>query len=62
MKNPSCLRYVGDYTTQLFGNYDIPLKGSLLSNQYVMESKEEVVFFSWLTFWLGKKNKLSSAT
>ena len=24
----------GDYTTQLFVDYDIPLKGSLLLNQY----------------------------
>ena len=21
-KNPSCLRYIGDYTTQLYGDYD----------------------------------------
>ena len=34
-KNPDCLGYIiGDYTTQLYRDYNKPLQGSLLSNQY----------------------------
>ena len=33
-KNPGCLGYIGDYTTQLYGDYHKPLYGSLLNNQY----------------------------
>ncbi len=32
-KNPGCLRYIGDYTIQLYGDYNKPLQGSLLNNQ-----------------------------
>ena len=31
---PGCLGYIGDYTTQLYRDYNKPLKGSLLNNQY----------------------------
>ena len=27
-KKPGCLGYIGDYTTQLYRDYDKPLKGS----------------------------------
>ena len=27
-KNPSCLGYRGDYTTQLYGDYNKPIQGS----------------------------------
>ena len=38
-KKPGCLGYIGDYTTQLYGDYTTqPLEGSLLNNQYFMES------------------------
>ena len=33
-KNPGCLGYVGDYTTQLYRDYRKLLQGSLLTNQY----------------------------
>ncbi len=34
-KNPKgCLVYIGAYTTQLYRDYNKPLKGSLLTNQY----------------------------
>ncbi len=33
-KNPGCLLYIRDYTTQLYWNFNKPLKGSLLNNQY----------------------------
>ena len=29
-----CLGYIGDYTTKLCGDYNRPLQGSLLNNQY----------------------------
>ena len=38
-KSPGCLGYIGDYTTQLCGDYNKPLQGSLLNNQYFMESR-----------------------
>ena len=38
-----CLGYIGDYTTQLYGDFNKPLKGSLPNNQDSMESK--AVFF-----------------
>ena len=34
MKKPGCLRYKGDYTTQLGGDYHMSLQGSLLNNHY----------------------------
>ncbi len=46
-KDHACLGYTGDYTTQLWGDYNKPSWGSLLNNQYSMESK---TFFSWLIF------------
>ena len=33
-KNPGCLWYIGDYTTQLYGDCNKPLQGSLLTIQY----------------------------
>ena len=33
-KNPGCLGYIGDYTTQLCRDYNKPLQGSLLNNQH----------------------------
>ena len=33
-KNPGCLVYIGCYTTQLCRDYNKPLQGSLLTNQY----------------------------
>ena len=33
-KNPGCLGYLRDYTTQLYRGYNKPLYGSLLTNQY----------------------------
>jgi len=38
--------YVGDYTSQLCGDDNKPLQGSLLNNQDSMESKD--AFCSWL--------------
>ena len=46
---PGWLGYIGDYTTQLYGDYNQPLSGSLLTNQDSMES--ERFFFSWLMFF-----------
>ena len=43
MKSPDCLWYIGDYTAKLYGDYNN--KGSLLNNQYFMESK--AFFFAW---------------
>ena len=43
-KNPGYLLYIGDYTTSLYGDYSKPLKGSLLINQYFMESKDGFFF------------------
>ena len=34
MKKTRCLGLIGDYTTQLYGDYKKPLQGSLLNNQY----------------------------
>ena len=48
-REPGCLGYIGNYTTQFCGDYDKPLWGSLLNNQDSMESKGPVFFFSWLT-------------
>ncbi len=33
-KNPGCFAYIGDYTTQLYRDFNKPLKGSLLTIQY----------------------------
>ena len=33
-KNPGWLGYIGDYTAQLYGDYNKPLERSLLNNQY----------------------------
>ena len=44
-KNPGCLVYIGDYTTQLYRDYNKPLSGPLLNNQHFMESKGPRVFF-----------------
>ena len=41
-KDAGCLVYIGDYTTQLCGDYNKPLQGSLLDNQY--NGKYEVFF------------------
>ncbi len=34
VKGGGCLGCIGDYTTQLCGDHDDPLQGSLLNNQY----------------------------
>ena len=57
--NPGCLGYIGDNTTQLYRDYNKRFWGSLLTNQYFMESSKG--FFSWLrwgwrkscTCWVG---------
>ena len=33
-QNPGCLGYIGDYTTQVYRDYNKPIKGSPLTNQY----------------------------
>ena len=33
-KKTNCLGYIGDYTTQLYGDYDKPLQGSLVNNRH----------------------------
>ena len=33
-RNPGCFGYIGDYTTQLYGDYNKPFYGSLLNNQW----------------------------
>ena len=33
-KNPGWLGYIEDYTTQVYRDYNKPLQGSLLTNQY----------------------------
>ncbi len=33
-KNPGWLGFIGDYTVQLYGDYNKLLEGSLLNNQY----------------------------
>ena len=33
-KNPGWLGFIGDYTIQLYGDFNKPLKGSILNNQY----------------------------
>ena len=44
MKKPWLFRvYIGDYTTQLYRDYNKPEKGFPLNNQCIMESK--AVFF-----------------
>ena len=35
-KKTGCLGYIGDYTTQLYRDYEKPLLGSLLNNQYII--------------------------
>ena len=42
---PGCLVYIGDFTTQLYRDYNKPIKGSLLNNHDSMESKGPHVFF-----------------
>ena len=42
MKKPGCLGYIGDYTAQLYGDYNNPLYGSLLNSQ---DSMESIMFF-----------------
>ena len=34
VENPGWLFDIGDYTTQLYGDYNKPIEGSLLTNQY----------------------------
>ena len=41
-KDPDCLGFTGGYTTQLCWDYNKPLSGSLLTNQYY--GKEEFFF------------------
>ena len=33
-RDPGCLGYIGDSSTQLCGDYNKPLQGSLLNNPY----------------------------
>ena len=42
-KQPGCLGCIGDYTSQICGDYSKPFKGSWWNNQYFMEST--TVFF-----------------
>ena len=47
VQNPGWLFYIGDYmdcTTQLYGNYNKPLQGSLLTNQDDSWKESEVFF------------------
>ena len=47
---PGYLLYIRDKITQLYGDYNKPFfSGSLLKNQYFMESIRG--FFSWLTYY-----------
>jgi len=39
MKNPGYLGFIGDYTTQLYRDYNKPIKVYLNTNQYFMESR-----------------------
>ena len=50
----------GDYTTQLCGDYSKPMWGSLLTNQYFMDSR--CLFFSRLNFWSSLPNHLDSSS
>ena len=50
-KKLGCLRYLWVCTTQLYRDYNKPLKGSLLTNQDSMESNKGC--FSWLTWFSG---------
>ena len=60
-RDPSWFFDIGGYTTQLCGDYNKPLYGSLLNNHYFMESiwPPGRFFFSWLT-WLLTCNPLNS--
>ena len=40
VENPGWLFDIGDYTTQLYGDYNKPIYGSLLTNQYIDISLE----------------------
>ena len=52
IKTPLCFGYIGDYTTQLCGDYFINhQQGSLLNNQYITESVSGTLFFF---FFRGK--------
>jgi len=42
MKKPGCLGSIGDYDTQLSRDFDKPIEGSLLTNQY--NGKYQMVF------------------
>jgi len=48
-QNPGWLDCIGDDTTQLYRDYNNPLEGSLLTNQY---NGKYYFFFSWLTWEL----------
>ena len=44
--NTLCLLFLGDYITELCGDYSQPFSGSLLNNQFLMESTSfSSVFF-----------------
>ena len=55
MKNPGCLGYVRDYTTQLYRDYNKPIQGSLLTNQY--NGKYEVFFVAQLNYQYQRRIK-----
>lgn len=42
---PGCLGFVGDYTTELNRDYDKPLEGSILNNQYIGKQEKYKSFF-----------------
>ena len=44
-ENLGCLGYIGDYTTQFFGDYNKLAHGTLLNNQYNGMSKVFIFFF-----------------
>ena len=59
-KKPSCLGYIGDYTTQLNGDHNTLLEGALVNNQDSMESK--IVFRGSIAIWLLPATLLSGKT
>ena len=50
-KSEKCFGYIGDYTTQVYGDYIKPLYGSLLNNQCFMEIEDVGRFSSSLARW-----------
>ena len=51
--NRGCLVYIGNYTTQLCGDFNKPFEGSLVNNQYIMEN---IVFVCFFCFFRGSSD------